>query len=412
MHTWMVPRRVGSVCLIGMMINAGCGGSDRPGAQAAVRDSAGVTIVESTAPAWAEGAGWRVVDTPSVDIGGRADSSVYDLFQVVGALRLKDGRIVIADGGTQQLRFFAADGTHLHTVGGVGEGPGEFTGLGLLVAGPGETLLAFDYRQLRISRFDGDGIFLVAFSLAGVDQATLQMIGVLDDGTVVSRTGGAFAPGSKPDGLSRDSALYVFHELPIAELDTLGWLPSVEVVVKNAGGAVSMRSLPFGKHTTVVVHGARVFVGTADTYSISEFDASGVLRTVIRRPYQPIPVSPGMIETYKRRERDNMATQGNLPPNFRAMLEAMIDEMPYPDVHPPYQDFIVDHGGNVWVLDPMAEFDGAPTYQVFDSAGIWLGTVTAPEQLRPSDIGSDYVLGVWLDGDLVEHVRLFPLLKP
>jgi len=411
MLTWMFVQRVGLVCVIGMMINAGCGGSDRPGNPAAVRDSAGVTIVESTAPAWAEGTGWRVGDTPSVDIGGRADDSAYDLFQVVGALRLADGRIALADGGTQQLRLYAPDGTHLHTVGGVGEGPGEFTGLGLMVSGPGETLLTFDYHQLRISRFDVDGTFLVAFSLAGVDQATLQMIGVLDDGTVVSRTGGAFAPGSKPDGLRRDSVLYVLHELPIAGLDTLGWFPSVEMVVKNAGGAVSMRSLPFGKHTTVVVHGTRVFVGTADTYSISEFDASGVLRTVIRRPYQPIPVSPGMIETYKRGERDNMATQGDLPPNFRAMFEAMIDEMPYPDVHPPYQDFIVDRDGNVWVLDPMAEPDGAPTYQVFDAAGIWLGTVTAPEQFRPTDIGSDYVLGVWLDMDLIEHVRLYPLLK-
>jgi len=277
---------------------------------------------------------------------------------------------------------------------------------------PGETLLTFDFRQLRISRFDGDGTFLVAFSLGGVDQATLRMIGVLDDGTVVSRPGGAFAPGSKPDGLSRDSALYVLHELPIAGLDTPGWFPGVEVVVKNAGGAVSVRSLPFGKHTTVVVHGARVFVGTADTYSIREFDASGELRTVIRRPYQPIPVSPGMIETYKRSERDNMATQGDLPPNFRAMFEAMIDEMPYPEVHPPYQDFIVDRDGNVWVLDPMAEFDDAHTYQVFDSAGMWLGAVTAPEQFRPTDIGSDYVLGVWLDMDLIEHVRLYPLLKP
>jgi len=410
--TWMLARRVGSVCVIGMMITAGCSGSDRPEGRVTVRDSAGVTVVESTAPAWAEGAGWHVGDTPSVDIGGRADESAYDLFQVFGALRLTDGRLVIADGSTQQLRFYAPDGAHLHTVGGIGEGPGEFTGMGLLVSAPGDTLLAFDFRQLRISRFDPDGSFLDAHSLAGIERATLQMVGVLDDGTVLSRSGGAFAPGSKPSGLGRDSTLYVFHQLPLTHVDTLGWFPGSETFTKSTEKGVSVRTLPFGKHTTVAAHGTRVFVGTADAYEIMVFDENGALQMDIRRPHQPIPVSADMINTYKRSQRDNAAVQGQMAPNFRAMFDAMLEEMPYPDVHPSYQEITSDRAGNLWVLDPIVLGNGARTYHVFDTTGSWLGPVKMPMQFKPTDIGSNYVLGIGWDEDLVEHVQLYPLLRP
>ena len=97
-----------------------------------------------------------------------------------------------------------------------------------------------------------------------------------------------------------------------------------------------------------------------------------------------------------------------MQPNFRAMLE----EMPYPDVHPPYQEFTLERVGNLWVLDPIVLGDGARTYQVFDTIGRWLGAVTMPTQFRPTGIGPDYVLGIRWDEDLVEHVQLYLLLKP
>ena len=46
------------------------------------------------------------------------------------ATKLSDGRIVVANGGSDELRIFDRSGTHVGTWGGQGEGPGEFTALG------------------------------------------------------------------------------------------------------------------------------------------------------------------------------------------------------------------------------------------------------------------------------------------
>jgi hypothetical protein len=35
-----------------------------------------------------------------------------------------------------------------------------------------------------------------------------------------------------------------------------------------------------------------------------------------------------------------------------------------------------------------------------------------PTGLRVTEIGPDYVLGLWRDADDVEHVRMYELIKP
>jgi hypothetical protein len=90
-----------------------------------VRDSAGVRIVENARPVWAPAEALRLSLSPALVIGTRPEPS-YELSRVAGAARLSDGRIVIADGGSLQLRFFDSQGVFSNAVGGPGEGPGEF----------------------------------------------------------------------------------------------------------------------------------------------------------------------------------------------------------------------------------------------------------------------------------------------
>src|SRR5512141_2721923 len=66
------------------------------------RDSAGIAIIESTAPLWAAGHGWVVADSPTADLRGIGSPDA--------ALRLSDGRIVVADGAPVGLRYFGRDG--------------------------------------------------------------------------------------------------------------------------------------------------------------------------------------------------------------------------------------------------------------------------------------------------------------
>ena len=97
------------------------------GLRVTVEDSAGVTIVTNDPPAPDSRLQWRFGAQPSLSIGSVDSGEADQLFRVTDATRLPDGRIVIANSGSNELRVFNADGSHAGTWGGRGEGPGEFT---------------------------------------------------------------------------------------------------------------------------------------------------------------------------------------------------------------------------------------------------------------------------------------------
>ena len=90
-----------------------------------IRDSADVRIVENARPP--DGSRlWQVGPEPSLSIGDREGGDAYMLYQVADATKLSDGRIVVANGGDDELRVFDASGNWLESWGGRGEGSGEF----------------------------------------------------------------------------------------------------------------------------------------------------------------------------------------------------------------------------------------------------------------------------------------------
>ena len=119
------------LCLVSLVSAAAlplvsCAGGEGGGAAFTERDSAGVTIVENVRGSWSEAQSWRLSPEPAVDIGVLEGAPEYQLFRVGGALRLDDGRIVVANGGTGELRFYDEAGSYLSASGRKGEGPGEF----------------------------------------------------------------------------------------------------------------------------------------------------------------------------------------------------------------------------------------------------------------------------------------------
>ena len=99
----MDTRKSGGVVLLACAI-AACG-SGEPRWAGTVSDSAGITIVENADPVWDERRAWRLSSSPIVTIGVVEGDAAYELFRTVGAVRLSDGRIVLASSGTHELRF-------------------------------------------------------------------------------------------------------------------------------------------------------------------------------------------------------------------------------------------------------------------------------------------------------------------
>ncbi|HEY8062044.1 MAG TPA: hypothetical protein VID74_04560 [Gemmatimonadales bacterium] len=100
---------------------------------------------------------WSVNPHPVTAIGLVDGPADQELAGVSGARRLRDGRVVIANGKPLELRVYDAHGTFLRRIGRTGDGPGEFRGrLDLLPAG-GDSLLVYDQVTQRLSLFGPDG---------------------------------------------------------------------------------------------------------------------------------------------------------------------------------------------------------------------------------------------------------------
>ena len=142
---------------------AACGGDATGGLATVERDSAGVTIVEngpvSSSVAYAD-----VDPVAAIEVGQLDGPPEYQLFRVVGAHRLPDGRLVIGNAGSHELRYYGPDGRHLRSAGAEGEGPGEFTRLTRTWV-RGDSIFAFDSRNRRFSVFGADGVFVRAYSV-------------------------------------------------------------------------------------------------------------------------------------------------------------------------------------------------------------------------------------------------------
>ena len=102
---------------------------------------------------------WVVAPEPLISVGGADEREDYQLFRVAGATRLSDGRFVVANGGSSELRYYSPEGQHLLSVGGEGDGPGELRGIMEIEALQGDTLMVLSFRP-GLTWFDPDGEFI------------------------------------------------------------------------------------------------------------------------------------------------------------------------------------------------------------------------------------------------------------
>ena len=85
---------------------------------------AGRIRVVNAGPEWTEADGWTAEEDLRI---GTLEGEGPDQFGQVAALKVDaQGRIYVLDYLSQDIRVFEADGSHSHTIGGPGEGPGEF----------------------------------------------------------------------------------------------------------------------------------------------------------------------------------------------------------------------------------------------------------------------------------------------
>jgi hypothetical protein len=386
-----------------LLLAAGCAPDGGAGAAYTAVDSAGVTIAQNALPDASRNV-WRVDPEPAVDIGVLEGEDAYQLFDVADAARFADGTLVVANGGSKELRFYDASGRFLSAAGGEGEGPGEFRGMGNLAI-VGDSVHAHDYALSRIAVFTRGGEFVRSFrvELPGGDPA--WVLDALPDGRWLVTKSFVFSP-SDVSLVARDTLPYMLIGADGTFLDTLTLSPGVEFFVVGTAQSASASSLVFGRSTQYAVAPGRLYLGDNDRYEILGFAPSGTLELIVRSDRAPVAVGAAEIEAVKAERLEEAPSD-----NWRRNLERLFADMPIPSTLPAFDGLAADPAGHLWVMEASAPTEGPRTWSVFDHDGRRLGGVETPAGLTVREIGEDHVLGTWRDEMGVEHVRVHTLMK-
>lgn len=255
----MTPFRMLTIAVTSSLV-MGCQGEGTITDGALVTDSAGIRLVLNSPPS-GNVAGLDLSGSPLVTVGLAEGPDEFLLFRVAGAAQLSDGRIVVADGGSLEVRYFDPSGTHLRTVGGRGDGPGELSFVSGIWRTHGDSVLAYDLNRRSMSVFDEQGDYVRSFAVEGTGSTSVTSLavrGVLLDGRLV-----VVGPTESQmvGGISRNPvATYLLDQNGLTESLWAEFPGSETSVVVEGGGATGYPVL-FGRRFHIAAAGGRIAAG-------------------------------------------------------------------------------------------------------------------------------------------------------
>jgi len=394
----LVTRPYHILVLIGIAV-AACGdpGDSSVAARShSARDSAGVTLVALTSITDVRTC--ELAGGPAAVIGAGA-SEENQLYRVRGAARLSNGRLVVLNGGANEVRFYSGSGEFLESFGRSGEGPGEFQAIDHMAVLPGDTIWVADFRPLTYEVFDPSGSWVRHVRLTPPVGSSPSGAGVLDDGSAILaqrdlRRLRDFLPGR----------IAVHQYSPTGELvDTVG-------VYETAGVGETTnprRSIApwFASWTFVSAVGERLIIADSRRSEV-------VLRAlptlapsmIIRWNAGDRTPTPAIMREARQFVRDQYRTDEN-----SSTAEMYLDDRrPVEDPYPAYARAQLGRDGGVWIerYDPVSN-DGTGVWVGLDTEGLPHCELELPQDAFVWEFGDGYAL-IGRRGDLgVERVELY-----
>lgn len=302
--------------------------------------------------------------------------------------------------------MFGPDGKHLRSLGRPGDGPGEFRALFWVGRAAGDSILAWDSGLGRLSIFDPAGRLVRTVVPRQPLGLFPQAAGALAGGRVLLavRTG----PVTTGTGttVQRDSISYVALGRA-GEVEPIVRVPGSEMLVSTSHGFV-MRPLPFGRQTVAAARENGVVIGTGDRFEVVAYEAGRGARSIVRAENRHVRVTPAAICDF---QRTSVTLGGEGDARLHTIDAQMLAEAPYPREMPPFTDLKADAEGNLWLQGPKNPSEPDARWIVLSPEGRVRGVVLLPGGLAVQEIGPDWVLGITMDENGLQHVRLYTLVK-
>jgi hypothetical protein len=370
---------------------------------------------ESAAPGMPDSA-WSVDATPIVRIGQVSGAPESQLFQVGPLARRSDGAVVVAL--ASELRFFAADGTWMRTVGRQGDGPGEYRDIESLYRIRGDSLVIWDRGTRRVTWLTPDGRFVRDARVAQEQGALVDVAAVLDDGRLV--TARHVRMLSRSADYRRDTLSFALRSggshgerIPLARLGDEEWH------VELRTGAASVTRMPFSRRALAAASADRIYLAETDRPEIRAFAPDGTPTGVLRFPGDPPPVTASLLDSladyWHQETKAEAATMGYTLPErpsdeYRQETRRLSRVPSLPSVG----SLVVDDRGNLWVREyapPWRADAESSRWWVFGSDGSLRARIAIPPGLDVRCIRGDVVMGTVTDDLGVEYVEGYRLRR-
>jgi sugar lactone lactonase YvrE len=267
------------------------------------------------------------------------------------------GNIYTVDPKNIRIRIFAPDGSLVKAFGREGQGPGEFSGPGGIIAAPDGSILVSDVLNGRISYFTREGAHLKDISFG-----TYRIGDLATDGR---------------------SDLFATHtQRPIGDKQTwelIKFDPNLKPLL-----TIHSISIPFKLRVVNLIPDRLLFALAGDDrlawmvsndYAVEVVDASG--RTVMKvfKDHDP--------QKFTEKDRDKLIkarVPSGAPPQF---------EIQTPEYFPAASGFMTDDKGRIYVRTYDTDGSGGVAMDVFDPDGLYIARFFVPEDEDATVIRAD-----------------------
>jgi hypothetical protein len=393
-------------------------------------DSAGVMLVEYPSLPPIEASRIAIAAEPDLVLGagGTFAGPDHEFFEITGVSQLRDGRLVVANAGSHELRIYGADGQFLRSGGREGDGPGEFRDLWVHRILAGDTIVAWDRIARRLQYFGPEGGFVRSTSTVAAPSAEFagrsEMQDFLEDGRLI-----VFIPSTLPptmDVPERQPLLVALHRIDEGEWDSIRVLPGPTMLLSRVsfGGEtmVESKGYAFGGYPVAAGAGATLAVADNAHFRVEMFDPDGRLVSILSASVPDILVTDDVLEAQVEHLVAHAGVTGSDLARYRERMEESVRTNHAP-VLPAIRAIFVDADERIWVERFDVPGSGPSRWEVFERDGTWIGRVEMPEGFARGrrawaswapgfSVAGGRLAGVWTDPVTgVETVRVYRVIE-
>ena len=334
---------------------------------------------------------------PFIEVNELTQGPDSELYRVLDAQLLADGRLVLLNAGTQEIRIYDPSGALVARAGRRGQGPGEFTVPVSLRAYVDGSIHVFDRGTARVTVFDPDLEVQETHRLSGVGSNRFPVgnsMRPMRDGGVPRALSlrSVYDLASSGPGLRTDSLRLVIDH-PVEGVTELAREALVDRFRLSDGIGISP-AIPFGPRALVGAGPDAVVLGTTHSREFQVIDASGrSVRTIHAegRLREVRPEDWAVFQDSALARSAQAVTPLGPDPRLGRLHRRFLREAPRHPTYPIFRALRVGDAGTLWLEQAEAGPSGDRIWQRVDAEDR-VARLSLPPSWRPIGFGADHVI--------------------